>query len=322
MPDPHVTVLVPVFDRPQGVRHVLQSLVRQSFEDFECIVVDDASTTPIEPVVRELEDDRFRCIRRRENGGPYSARFDGYKIMRGAILLQLDSDNEAYPWTLAQAVHHLDATPEVDAATGMYVRGSDSRLSMRVKGGTRIVTPRDFVSQDPLPDCVGAVRRVVVEEWLRKRGDYFALEAHQWITFSLRHSQLYVDEPWALEDVEGRDRVSLLSGRDERMLDDYVRFLEDHVTELCSVPCRMLDVLLFEAWLQLRRAGRRPEAARAEAQLRRRGVPYRRELAKRALRKGRRRLTQARVDALRLVSAETAARQAAPTTGRALPPAL
>ena len=53
------------------------------------MVVDDASATPVAPIVHELRDDRFRCLRRSQNGGPYSARFDGYKAMRGESLLQL-----------------------------------------------------------------------------------------------------------------------------------------------------------------------------------------------------------------------------------------
>jgi glycosyltransferase involved in cell wall biosynthesis len=274
---PRMTVVMPVFNRQSELRRALASLRLQTLSDFECLVIDDCSSIPIEPLVVELSDPRFRYLRNAQNGGPYNARTLGYRCMNGEYLFQLDSDWEAYPWALSQSVRYLDEYPEVDAVSGMHLRHQDSAMFVRVRGGKRIVGPEEYVKRNLVPDCVGAVRRCVVEEWLAKRTDYFAMEFHQWFTFGLHHKQLYVDEPWTRYHVDGGDRVSV--GRNERRLDDYAKFIEEHDDYLKSVDAPFLSELLFNMWLDLLRAGRASERMRVEGYLRLRNVPIARKMA-------------------------------------------
>ena len=280
---PKITVVIPVYNRQAELRRALASLREQTFSDFECLVVDDCSEIPIEPLVVELEDPRFRYLRNARNGGPYNARTVGYRHMNGEYLLQLDSDWEAYPWALSQAVRYLDAYRQVDAVSGMHVRSQDSAMFARVGGGKKIVTPEEYLKRDPAPDCVGAVRRCVVEEWLRKRTDYFAMEFHQWFTFGLHHNQLYVDEPWTRYHVDGGDRVSI--GPSRRLLDDYMKFIEEHDGYLRSVNAPFLTDLLFTIWFDMLRAGRTADRKRVEEYLRLRNVPVVRKIAAKLARK-------------------------------------
>jgi len=280
---PKITVVIPVYNRQAELRRALASLREQTFSDFECLVVDDCSEIPIEPLVVELEDPRFRYLRNARNGGPYNARTVGYRHMNGEYLLQLDSDWEAYPWALSQAVRYLDAYRQVDAVSGMHVRSQDSAMFARVGGGKKIVTPEEYLKRDPAPDCVGAVRRCVVEEWLRKRTDYFAMEFHQWFTFGLHHSQLYVDEPWTRYHVDGKDRVSV--GHNARRLDDYSKFVEEHDAILRTIDAPFLSELLFTMWLDLLRAGRASDRRRVEEYLKLKRVPIARKLLAKLARK-------------------------------------
>ena len=272
MSHPRITVVIPVYNRDTQLQRALGSVREQTFRDFECIVVDDASTIPIEPIVRELNDPRFVYIRNPVNGGPYNARTLGYQEMKGEYLFELDSDDEAFPWALGQAVRYLNDTPQVDGVAGMHLRNHDSRLFVRVRGKKRIVTPKEYVKMPQVPDCVGAVRKHVVEEWLKKRRDYFALESHQWLTFGLKHSQLYVDEPWARCYVESSDRVSLHI--DERRLDDFIKFQDEHKEYIEKIPCVTLDNILLRGRIQLKKAGRTADAEVFEKYLIARDVDY------------------------------------------------
>jgi hypothetical protein len=156
-------------------------------------------------------------------------------------------------------------------------------MFVRVREGKKIVSPEEYVKGSLAPDCVGAIRRCVVEEWLTKRSDYFAMEFHQWFTFSLHHSQLYVDEPWTRYHVDGSDRVSV--GQNGRRLDDYMKFIEEHDEYLRSVDAPFLSEVLFNMWLDLLRAGRRSDRRRVEVYLRLRKVPVARKLAEKLVRK-------------------------------------
>jgi glycosyltransferase involved in cell wall biosynthesis len=283
---PTITVVMPVFNRDAELRRALKSLQEQTFDDFECIVVDDASTISIEPIIESLGDERFIYTRNQENGGPYNARVQGYRLMRGDFLVGLDSDDEAYPWMLGQAVKYLQEVPEVDGVAGMHLRTSDGRLFVRIEGRRKIIHPAEYASTPPIPDCLGAVRRVVVAEWLEKRDDYFALEGHQWFTFHMNHSMLFVEEPWARYHGGGEDRVSL--SLDARQYDDYVKFLDEHLVYVNGARSIVLDRLLEDAWFHLWRAGRKEDAARFEHVMARRGLSRRRTVARRAFGKARR----------------------------------
>jgi hypothetical protein len=102
------------------------------------------------------------------------------------------------------------------------------------------------------------------------------MEFHQWFTFGLHHSQLYVDEPWTRYHVDGGDRVSV--GQNGRRLDDYMKFIEEHDAHLRTIDAPFLSDLLFDMWLDLLRAGRASDRKRVEEFLRLRKVPIARKL--------------------------------------------
>jgi glycosyltransferase involved in cell wall biosynthesis len=285
---PTITVVIPVFNRDAELRRALRSLQEQTYTDFECIIVDDGSTISIEKIVNSFEDDRFISTRNPENRGPYNARVQGYRLMRGEFLVGLDSDEEAYPWMLGQAVKYLSEVREVDGVAGMHLSVSDGRLLVRIRDRKRVLHPSEYATLAPIPDCIGAVRRVVVEEWLQKRDDYFALELHQWFTFHMHHSMLFVEEPWTRHHRDAADRVS--QGVDARHYDDYVKFLEEHIAYVDGVQSIVLDQVLEDAWFHLWRAGRKTDAARFEDVMARRGLSKRHAVARRALAKARRHL--------------------------------
>ena len=256
MPGPRVTVAVAVYNRPDELRRALRSIVAQTFDDFECIVVDDASTVPVEPVVGEF-DERFTYVRNPRNTGPNGARRLAMERMAGDVLIGLDSDDEYFPWALERAQHFLDTTPGVDAVCGMYV--FPDGLRGRVCAGTRVITPEEYAAGALTLRCdlAGAFRRSVVKEWLATSPDYFRLEFRHWLALGMLHDQLMVDEPWARVHLDATNRAT--RSTDERIFADARLFVEECRPWLGTQPCVPLDDYLTATWFSLR-VRRRPEA--------------------------------------------------------------
>jgi glycosyltransferase involved in cell wall biosynthesis len=103
---PQFSVVVPTYGRPAFLAEALGSVLAQTFADFECIVVDDASPEP-----PELPGDpRVRLVRREENGGPPAARNTGIRAATGHYVAFLDDDDVWLPGRLAAAAEaHLRA---------------------------------------------------------------------------------------------------------------------------------------------------------------------------------------------------------------------
>lgn len=86
------SIIVPVFNRPDEVDELLQSLVEQTFEDFEVIIVEDGSNIPCEDVCRKYERKLHLRYFMKPNSGPGQSRNYGAERANGEYLLILDSD--------------------------------------------------------------------------------------------------------------------------------------------------------------------------------------------------------------------------------------
>jgi hypothetical protein len=143
-PDPpHVSVVVPTYNRAALVEAAVRSVLQQSFRDFELIVVDDGSTDGTERVLAPYRD-RLR-YERQENGGDASARNAGLRLARGEIVAFLDSDNLWLRDHLSVVATILRDRPEAVLAStcpGFITAGA--------------ATPADAVVVDPFPRLLAA----------------------------------------------------------------------------------------------------------------------------------------------------------------------
>jgi glycosyltransferase involved in cell wall biosynthesis len=104
---PLFSVIVPTFGRPVYLAEAVASVLDQSEQDFEIVVVDDASPEP----VKEGADPRIRVIHRETNGGPAAARNTGLDAATGRYIVFCDDDDLMAPHRLALAREGLARAP-------------------------------------------------------------------------------------------------------------------------------------------------------------------------------------------------------------------
>ena len=140
--DPIVTVVIPAFNASRYVLQAVQSVLAQSLEELELIVVDDGSTDDTREVLGRVSDPRFRVLSR-VNGGPARARNDGCRAARGrGYVAFLDADDWWDPVKLVSQLRYLDAHPDLGAA-GCLMRYISA--SGKVVGQTgQTLTPADL----------------------------------------------------------------------------------------------------------------------------------------------------------------------------------
>ncbi|RTY98395.1 glycosyltransferase family 2 protein [Flavobacterium bomense] len=91
---PKVSIIVPCYNQAQFLDEALQSVLDQTYIDWECIIVNDGSTDHTEEVAQRWvsKDSRFVCLKK-ENGGLSSARNAGLEAVKGEYIQFLDSDD-------------------------------------------------------------------------------------------------------------------------------------------------------------------------------------------------------------------------------------
>lgn len=110
---PRVSVMMPAYNAAATLRLALASVLAQTFEDWECIVVDDGSHDATHEVAQSTRDERIKVIRLLGNRGRPFARGTALEASAGEYLCMLDADDWMYPERLAAQVQVLDAQPDV-----------------------------------------------------------------------------------------------------------------------------------------------------------------------------------------------------------------
>jgi glycosyltransferase involved in cell wall biosynthesis len=121
--DPTVSVLMPVYNRKEYAPLAVESILGQTFGDFEFIIVDDGSTDGVSEILRRsaAADPRIVLIEQ-ENTGYAVALNQALERARGDFIARMDSDDISLPSRFALQVEFLGANPQVVAVGGQALR--------------------------------------------------------------------------------------------------------------------------------------------------------------------------------------------------------
>ena len=110
-----ITVLMPVYNGESYLREAIESILNQTFPDYEFLVVNDGSTDSSPEIVKEyaVEDARIRLIDNRLEKGIVGALNTGLNEAKGDYVARMDADDISLPHRLAEQVRFMDDHPEV-----------------------------------------------------------------------------------------------------------------------------------------------------------------------------------------------------------------
>jgi hypothetical protein len=141
---PRVSVVLPVYNCPTYVRLAIDSMLAQTFTDFELIAIDDGSRDTTPEVLSRIDDPRVRVITQENRGLPATLN-RGIELARGQYIARQDHDDYSRPERLARQVAYLDAHPacalvgtwaeiiEGDTATGRVHTHSCENVALKLE---------------------------------------------------------------------------------------------------------------------------------------------------------------------------------------------
>lgn len=118
MAEPLVSVVMPVYNNATTVVAAARSILTQSIQDLELIIVDDGSRDGSADAVNTLRDSRIRLLQNETNGGVAVARNRGLEVLRGRFMAPMDADDVCRPYRLARTLRVLEANPGIVACGG------------------------------------------------------------------------------------------------------------------------------------------------------------------------------------------------------------
>ena len=151
MTQPFVSIIMPVYNVERYVREAIQSVLDQTYENFELIIVDDGGTDASIDICSEFTDPRIRIVHQ-ANRGLSGARNRGIGLAKGSLIAFLDSDDRWLPSKLMLHTIHLTCNYHVDVSfSGSRLIDEDGnrlRVAMRPKLGK--ISASDIVARNPV----------------------------------------------------------------------------------------------------------------------------------------------------------------------------
>lgn len=115
-----VTVFMPVYNGEKYIKQAIDSILNQSYTDFELLIIDDGSTDNTVNIISAYTDSRIRLLCNKKNMGIPFTRNRGLEEARGEYFAIMDADDIAYPDRLQLQVNYLDNNLDINIVTASY----------------------------------------------------------------------------------------------------------------------------------------------------------------------------------------------------------
>ena len=167
---PTVSVVMPAHNAAAYIEEAVQSVLAQTFSDFELVIVDDGSTDRTQEILSRFNDDRIRILRHDQRLGVVAARNTAGHAARGQYLAVLDADDRARPNRLRVQVDYLESHPKFVAVGG---------AAQRITADGRQLNTVRYVSDPDLVSWIALFCNPVVHSTLMvRRTDWLAVGAY------------------------------------------------------------------------------------------------------------------------------------------------
>jgi len=221
-----ISIITPTYNRPDLLREAIDSVLAQSFGDWEMLIVDDGSEPHARPVVDGFDDRRLRYVRL-EHVGRSAARNRGLELARGAYIGFLDDDDLYHPDKLAHEIAFLRAHPDIDIVGSGYRTTGKMGETRKIYENWNVkpeINRENCLFSVPLTTCSALIARGAIQSmdrWfdpaldLWEDSDFFrrlflAGARFAWLKEILSDYRLIHDRSWSIYlDVERAGRQAL-----------------------------------------------------------------------------------------------------------------
>lgn len=231
---PFFSVIIPTYNRDQFIQKAVDSVLNQSFDNFELIVIDDGSEDQTQQVLSKYSDQRLKCFKQ-QNQGVASARNRGLELARGNWICFLDSDDWWVNHKLERTFKEIKTNPKIKIFHTDEIWYKNGTLHNQKNIHKK---PSGFVYDHALPLCCISISTVAIHHTVFDVIGIFdeSMEACEDYDFWLRTTSKFevklIPEELTLKDGGRPDQLSLsVWGLDRFRIQALIKSLEsDHIS--------------------------------------------------------------------------------------------
>lgn len=152
---PEITVLMPVFNGEKYLKDAIDSILQQTFSNFEFLIINDGSTDNSVSIIESYNDSRIRLIHNEKNMGLIATLNIGIELAKGTYIARMDSDDISLPQRLEKELEVFNSNPFVDVvATQMILINADGFKTGMWSGDTDLTSSKQIKKRLPNQCCI------------------------------------------------------------------------------------------------------------------------------------------------------------------------
>lgn len=152
---PAISVVLPAYNCERFIAKAIESVLYQTFADFEFIIINDGSTDRTEEIIRSFSDPRILYHFNHSNKGLVFTLNKGIDIARGGYIARMDGDDIALPERFKKQFDHLQLNKEVDIlATVVTLIDENNNFCGHWSGDESHINEKDIRKQLPKNNCI------------------------------------------------------------------------------------------------------------------------------------------------------------------------
>lgn len=167
---PYVSVLMPVYNGEHFLQEAVDSILGQTYRNFELVIVDDGSRDATPAILAKYTDPRLVVIRHEDNQGVIAARNSAVAAARGELCAMMDSDDISHPERLARQVAYLEQYPECGViASWVKLIDAEGRQQGNWYDDSVTATSAQIIGYLPRANCIVNSSVMLRADLLRSR---------------------------------------------------------------------------------------------------------------------------------------------------------
>ena len=242
---PKISVLMPVYNGEKYLNEAIDSILNQTFIDFEFIIIDDGSNDNSVKIIKSYNDSRIKLFYNGTNKGLIYTLNKGLQLAQGNYIARMDADDVSYDYRFDKQLKFMAAYPEIGVC-GTWVETSDGQIFKYPITHEDCVVFKFFNSPLAHP-TVMMQRDVIVKHKLRYSNDFEICEDMEFWRRCLKYTKLgNVNEPLLLYRVHSNNVSKIKKHLQKKGL---ISYYSDELLTLGIDP-QSIDILLHLAFIR------------------------------------------------------------------------
>ena len=171
---PKISVVMPVYNGEKYLKEAIDSILNQTFTDFEFIIIDDGSTDKTEQIIKSYDDKRILYIKNEKNLGVAESLNKGLDMAQGEYIARMDADDISMPKRFEKQIDFMDVHCEYGVCgTGVIIFQDDEYICQRMFSESHKALRVDLIFGNALAHPTVMIRKSISESVLLRYDEDF-----------------------------------------------------------------------------------------------------------------------------------------------------